>query len=464
MTPEEFRQAAHRVVDWMADYQERVESLNVLAPVAPGEISRALPSTPPEDPEAFGEIFRSFEEKIIPGMTHWNHPGFFAYFPANNSPPSILAEMIMATLGAQCMSWKTSPAATELEQVVMDWLRQMVGLPESFTGVIQDTASSATLVSLLTAREKWLSRGELARLTVYTSREAHSSVARAAKLAGFSAANLRLVGVDSQYAMRADELAQKIAADRARGLIPCAVVATVGTTSSTAIDPVAAIGEGCRQEGVWLHVDAAYAGTAAICPEHRYLVDGAEFADTFLFNPHKWMFTNFDCTAYFVRDVEALQSTFRYGGDYLKTAEDSEVVNFKDWGIALGRRFRALKLWFVIRSYGVQGLREKIRYHIELAQWLRERLEEDPRFEVVAPSPLGLVCFRLTDPGLTEAEQDRANRVLLARLNATGEVFLTHTNLGGRFTLRASVGQRQTTDRHVQRLWDLLRTCSRPSE
>ena len=323
-------------------------------------------------------MFDDFRSVIVPGMTHWNHPGWIAYFPGNNSPPSILGEMLTAAMGAQCMSWATSPAATELEQTVMEWLRQMVGLPEGFTGVIQDTASTATLVALLTAREQATghSSGQHglaatgAALTVYASREAHSSVDKAVKLAGYGLDHLRHISTDAVYALKPDELDAAITADRAAGRIPACVVASIGTTSSTAVDPVAEIAAICRRHGVWLHVDAAYAGTAAIVPELRGPFAGVELADSFVFNPHKWMLTNFDCTAYFVRDTDALLRTFQATPEYLRTAHDDAVVNYRDWGIQLGRRFRALKLWFVIRSYGVEGLRAMIRAHVALAQEL----------------------------------------------------------------------------------------------
>jgi aromatic-L-amino-acid decarboxylase len=355
MTPEEFRHHAHELVDWMANYLRDVGERRIVPEVEPGDVRRSLPATPPATAEPFERIAADFRNLILPGMTHWNHPGWFAYFPANHSPPSILAEMLTATLGAQCMSWQTSPAATELEQVVMEWLRDMLGLPGDFTGVIQDTASTATLVALLTARER--AGTDPARLTVYASTEAHSSVPKGVRLAGIGLERLRAIPADAAFAMRPDLLEQAVAADVALGLVPACVVATAGTTSSTGVDPLRAIGEICRRHGIWMHVDAAYAGAAAILPERRALFDGVELADSFVFNPHKWLLTNFDCSAYFVRDVPALLATFAANPAYLQTAHDTEVVNFRDWGIQLGRRFRALKLWFVIRSYGVDGLR-----------------------------------------------------------------------------------------------------------
>ncbi|HUR95510.1 MAG TPA: aminotransferase class I/II-fold pyridoxal phosphate-dependent enzyme, partial [Gemmatimonadales bacterium] len=356
MHPDEFRRHAHALVDWMADYLRDVGTLPVTPALVPGDIRRQIADAPPLDGEPFDALFEDFRRIIVPGMTHWNHPGWFAYFPGNNSAPSILGEMLTATIGAQCMSWVTSPAATELEQVVMDWLRQMISLPAEFVGVIQDTASTATLVALLTARERatggragaagLATAGE--PLAVYASREAHSSVDKAAKLAGYGLSMLRHVETDERFAMRADALARALDADRAAGIRPACVVASVGTTSSTAIDPLRPIAELCRRHGAWLHVDAAYAGAAAIVPELRPLFDGMEQADSVVFNPHKWLLTNFDCTAYFVRDPSTLLDTFQATPEYLRTAYDADVVNFRDWGIQLGRRFRALKLWFVV--------------------------------------------------------------------------------------------------------------------
>ena len=466
MTPDEFRTHAHALVDWMADYMRDVGSRRVLPDVAPGDVRKRLPGSPPEAPEAFEAIMRDFGAVVMPGMTHWNHPGWFGYFPANNSPPSILAEMLTSTIGAQCMSWQTSPAATELEQVTMEWLRQMLGLPDTFTGVIQDTSSTATLVALLTARERASGgdsglRGMAALpvpMAVYTSTEAHSSVPKGAKLAGYGLENLRHIPVDDAFAMREDELSAAIALDLAAGIRPVCVVATIGSTSSTAIDPLRAIGEICRRHDVWLHVDASYAGAAAILPERRAMLDGIELADSFVFNPHKWLLTNFDCSAYFVRDVPALLSTFRASPEFLRTAHDEQVVNFRDWGIQLGRRFRALKLWFVIRTYGVEGLRDVLRRHIALAAEFRSWVEADHEFEVMAPSPFGLVCFRHRPIGTADGDRlDQLNRELLARVNARGSVFLTHTTLAGRFAIRMAIGQWQTTRGDVERAWELIR-------
>jgi aromatic-L-amino-acid decarboxylase len=469
MHPDEFRRHAHALVDWMADYLRDVGTLPITPAVAPGDIRRQVPGAPPLDGEPFEALFDDFRRIIVPGMTHWNHPGWFAYFPCNNSPPSILGEMLTSAIGAQGMSWATSPAATELEQVVMDWLRQMIGLPGEFVGVIQDTASTATLVALLTARER-ATRGRAgavglaaagAPLTVYASREAHSSIDKAVKLAGYGLDMLRHIETDDAWALRPEALARALEADRAAGLQPACVVASVGTTSSTAIDPLRPIAELCRRHGAWLHVDAAYAGAAAIVPELRPLFDGMETADSVVLNPHKWLLTNFDCTAYFVRDPSALLATFQATPEYLRTAYDADVVNFRDWGIQLGRRFRALKLWFVIRSYGVEGLRAMIRRHVALARELAGWVESDPDFEVVAPVPFGLVCFRWRPPGRTEEEIDALNARLLAAVNAGRERYLTHTRLGGKYVIRLVVGQRATEREHVAAAWESLREAAR---
>jgi len=472
MTPEEFRSHAHVLVDWMADYMRDVGTHRVLPEVAPGDVRKRVPASPPESPEPFDEVMRDFATLVLPGITHWNHPGWFGYFPANNSPPSILAEMLTSTIGAQCMSWQTSPAATELEQATMEWLRQMLGLPETFTGVIQDTSSTATLVALLTARERASdgdtgTRGMAAMavpLAVYASTEAHSSVPKGVKLAGYGLDNLRHIPADNDFAMRPDELAAAIALDLAAGIRPACVVATIGSTSSTAVDPLRRIGEICRRHDIWLHVDASYAGAAAILPERRAMLDGIELADSFVFNPHKWLLTNFDCSAYFVRDVPALLATFRVTPEFLRTARDADVVNFRDWGIQLGRRFRALKLWFVIRTYGVAGLQAILRQHIALAAEFRGWVEGDHEFEVMAPSPFGLVCFRHRPIGATDGERlDQLNRELLARVNARGPVFLTHTTLAGRFAIRMAIGQWQTTREDVARAWGIVRDEARLS-
>ncbi len=461
MEPDEFRRHAHALVDWMADYIRDVGRLPITPAVSPGDIRRQLPAAPPNDPEPFDRLFSDFQRLVVPGMTHWNHPGWMAYFPGNTSPVSVLGEMLTATMGAQCMSWATSPAATELEQLVMDWVRQMLGLPESFTGVIQDTASTATLVALLTARERATAYAAGTRglagngpgLTVYASREAHSSVDKAVKLAGFGLDNLRHIPTDATFALVPAELEGAITADRAAGLRPACVVASIGTTSSTAVDPVPAIAETCRRHGVWLHVDAAFAGAAALVPELRGHFAGIDQADSFVFNPHKWMLTNFDCTAYFVRDTDALFRTFQASPEYLRTTHDPDVVNYRDWGIQLGRRFRALKLWFVIRSYGVEGLRAMVRNHVALARQLADWVTGRDDFELMAPVPFSLVCLRYRPAGKTAEEIDRINQQVLERVNAGRRFHLTHTRLDGRYVIRVVVGQRTTSREHVEAVW-----------
>jgi aromatic-L-amino-acid/L-tryptophan decarboxylase len=467
MDSEEFRRHAHAAVDWMADYLRDVASLPVTPDVRPGDTLRRLPAAAPESAEPFDQQFADFQRLIVPGMTHWNHPGWHAYFPGNNSPPSVLAEMLTATMGAQCMSWITSPAATELEQKVMDWLRQMMRLPDVYIGSIQDTASTATLVALLSARERATAgrSGQAGMaggpaLTVYASQDAHSSVDKGVKLAGYGLDHLRRIPTDAAFAMDPAALDRAIAADIAAGHTPACVVATIGTTSSTAIDPVPVIAEICRRRGVWLHVDAAYAGAAAIVPELRHHFAEMDAADSIVFNPHKWLLTNFDCTAYYVRDRAALLATFSLTPEYLKTAFDSEVVNYRDWGIQLGRRFRALKLWFVIRSYGVEGLRAIIRRHVSLAAELASWIDGDPAFERMAPVPFGLVCFRYHPAGASESALDQLNERLLAAINATRRVFLTHTKLGGRFAIRLVIGQRATEREHVTDAWRIIREAA----
>jgi aromatic-L-amino-acid decarboxylase len=472
MTIQEFRAYAHELVDWMADYLLEVEHFPVRPTQAPGDITRQIPLHPPPDGEPFAAIFADFRNTIVPGMTHWQHPSFFAYFPANNSPPSILAEMLTATMGAQCMSWATSPAATELEGRMMQWLGEMTGLPPSFTGVIQDTASTATLCAMLTAREHRTGFRVNAEgfppgrpFAVYASTETHSSVERAVKIAGIGAAALRKLPVDERFAMVPEELERAITRDIAQGVEPLCTVATIGTTGSTAIDPLKRIGEICARYGIWLHVDAAYAGTALLLPEKRWMIDGIELADSFVFNPHKWMFTNFDCSAYFVKDAGSLVRTFEILPEYLKTPEEGRVDNYRDWGIQLGRRFRALKLWFVIRSFGVEGLRRRIRSHLAFAQSLSRNIGEEPDFELLAPVPLAAVCFRYHPAGTDDAATlDRVNSALLEELNRSGRLFMTHTRLMGRFALRLVASQTNVTQQHVDAAWDLIRTTARSKD
>lgn len=460
----EFRKHAHELVDWMTDYLENVREYPVKSTVAPGEILKQLPDYAPETSESFDQIMSDFKDIILPGMTHWQHPSFFAYFQANSSAPSVLAEMLTATLAAQCMSWQTSPAATELEQQVTGWLRSMIGLPNSFSGVIQDTASTATLCALLTAREQateWKGNADglsqKGEFTVYASTETHSSIEKAVRIAGLGSNNLRKIPVDDRFAMQPELLREEVEKDLADGYSPLAVIATIGTTGSTAVDPLKPIAEICQEKSLWLHVDAALAGTALLLPEMRWMSEGVEHADSFVFNPHKWMFTNFDCSAYFVSNEDALIRTFEILPEYLKTAEGDRVHNYRDWGIQLGRRFRALKLWFVIRSYGVEGLRQKVREHLDLAAWVESQIESHPLFELTAPRTVNLVCFRLRPERVDDPDRlNDLNHQLLENLNSSGKLYLTHTKLNGIFTIRMSIGQTQVNRHDVESAWRLI--------
>ena len=459
MTPEEFRRQGHAMVDWIADYQRRVESLPVMSPVQSGDIRAALPSHAPEHGEPFAAVLRDVNRIILPGITHWQSPNFFGFFPSNTSGPSILGDLLSAGLGVQGMLWATSPACTELETHVLDWLVAMLDLPARFKstgsggGVIQDSASSAALCALLTARERATdfqsnARGCDGQLVAYTSTQAHSSIEKAMGIAGLGRQNLRLIEVDASFAMRPDLLAAQLERDRAAGLRPCFVAATIGTTSSNAVDPLPEIGRICRAAGVWLHVDAAMAGPVAVCPEFRHLQAGLELADSYAFNPHKWMFTNFDCDCFYVADRAALIRTLSILPEYLRNqaTQSGAVIDYRDWQVSLGRRFRALKLWFVIRHYGVEGLRQHLRRHVALAQEFAGWVRADDRFELAVPPPLNLVCFR-------HRAGDEFNGRLLEALNRSGELYLTHTKLGERFTLRLCVGQTHTEFRHVARAW-----------
>ena len=462
---QEFRRHAHDFVDWMADYMEGVERLPVRAQVKPGEIAAKLPVGPPETGEPMERIFADFQADVVPGITHWQHPSFFAYFPGNSSPPSVLAEMLTATLGAQCMLWQTSPAATEMETKVLDWLRQMIGLPEGFHGVIQDSASSAILCAILTAREQatgWRVNedglGAVPPLAVYTSEETHSSTEKNVKIVGIGRNNLRKIPTDGAFAIRPDALDEAITGDKAKGIVPACVVASLGTTGVGGIDDLRAVGEVCRRHGAWLHVDAAWAGSALVLPEYRWMIDGIEYADSFVFNPHKWLFTNFDCSAHFVRDPEALVRTLSILPEYLKSREQDQVIDYRDWSVPLGRRFRALKLWFVIRHYGAEGLRQRVAAHIELARELADQVAAAPDFDLVTPLALSLFSFRYHPPGVDdEAALDALNQRLLEILNDSGELYLTQTLVGGRYAIRFVVGQTTTERRHVQAAWTKIR-------
>jgi aromatic-L-amino-acid decarboxylase len=463
MSPDDFRRHGHEVIDWIADYYSRIESFPVLSQMKPGEIRESLAASAPAKGEEFADLLKDIEKLILPGVTHWQSPNFFAFFPSNASGPAILGDLLSSGLGVQGMLWATSPACTELETRVLDWLIPALGLPDRFLststggGVIQDTASSATLCAVLAARERatnFVSNNEgcPGKLVAYTSAQAHSSIEKAVKIAGIGRENLRLIEVDERFAMNPEALAQTITKDKKSGLTPFFVCATVGTTSSNAIDPVPGIGKICRQHNLWLHVDAAMSGTAALCPEFRYLHDGAESADSYCFNPHKWMFTNFDCDCFYVADRKALIQALSVLPEYLRNqaTESGAVIDYRDWQIPLGRRFRSLKLWFVLRYYGIEGLQFHIREHVRLTQQFAGWVRSDERFEIAAPAPLNLVCFRLKTG-------DEANQKLMDALNRSGDLYLTHTKLDGKLTLRLCVGQTNTTERHVENAWKRIK-------
>jgi len=461
-----FRKYAHEFVDWMADYLEQIEMLPVKAQVEPGDIYRQIPEKAPVKGESMAEIFIDFRNIILPGMTHWQSPNFFAYFPANSSYPSLLAEMLTATLGAQCMKWETSPAAAELEEKMMNWLKDMTGLPGHFQGVIQDSASSATLVAILTAREKhsgfqvnekgmkWFDS-----FRIYCSTETHSSIEKAVKIAGIGSQNLVKVGVDNQFRLDPRLLEKSIESDLKAGNKPICIVATLGTTGVTAIDPLQEIASLCSHYGIWLHVDAAFAGSALILPEFRWMIKGVEVADSFVFNPHKWLFTNFDCSAYFVKDKFALLRTLQVIPEYLRTQDQGKVNDYCDWGVPLGRRFRALKLWFVLRSFGIETLQEKLRDHIRMARELQNRIEQEEEFELMAPVTFSLVCFRYKPKGIgNEKELNRINEMLLKKINSSGQIYLSHTKLNGKYVIRMMIGQTNVEQKHVDRAWEIVQS------
>jgi aromatic-L-amino-acid decarboxylase len=456
-TPDEFRRHGHEVVEWVARYLESVADQPVQSTVAPGWVRDQLPPSPPEAPEDFSAVLADLDRVVLPGLTHWQHPGFFGYFPTGASGPSVLADLVSAGLGVQGMLWSTSPACTEVETHMLDWMADLLGLPERFRsagdggGVIEDSASGATLCALLAARHRTAGDGPFDRLRAYTSTQAHSSVEKAVRIAGLRPEQLRLVDVDDAFALRPDALAAAMAADRAAGLVPFFVVANVGSTSSTALDPLEGIGEVCSREHAWLHVDAAHAGSALVCPELRWIVAGLDRADSFCMNPHKWLFTNFDCDCFWVADRAPLIAALSVLPEYLRNAasESGHVIDYRDWQVPLGRRFRSLKLWFVLRAYGVEGLRHHIRAHVALAQSFAARVASHPRLELAAPHPLNLVCFRHRDG-------DEATDALLAALNGTGRVLLTHTRLDDRVVIRVSIGTQTTEGAHVDALWVLI--------
>ena len=463
MDPNEFRRLGHDLVDWIAGYRENLPDLPVMSQVEPGDIRALLPASPPQRAEGLDTVAGDLERVVVPGITHWNHPGWFAYFPSNTDLSSVLADLVAAGLGAQGMSWQTSPAATEVEDVVMEWLRQMVGLPDDFTGVIQDSASSCTLTALLCARERASAfaqnggglQAAAPPLVVYASDQAHSSIGKGALLAGFGADHLRLLGTDEAHALRLDLLEAAVRDDLAAGQRPCAVVATIGTTATTALDPLGGIAELCERHGLWLHVDAAMAGTAMICPEHRWMWQGIERADSLVFNPHKWLGTGFDLSAYYIRDPEHLVRVMSTDPSYLRTAQDGLVRNLRDWGIPLGRRFRALKLWFLVREYGVEGLQARIRRDMANAHWLEEQVAAAPGWELLAPAPLQTVCLRHAPAELTGDEDALTihNLGIADGINLEGRFYLTTSALKDVQMIRVSIGAQATEREHVEALW-----------
>ncbi|MDE0237637.1 MAG: pyridoxal-dependent decarboxylase [bacterium] len=457
MSPEEFRQWGYQAVEWVADYMARLGEFPVKAPVAPGEVRAMLPAEAPEHGEDFADVLADMDRVILPGITHWQAPGFFAYFPANASGPSALADLVSSGLGAQGMLWDSGPAVTELEQHVLDWLAVEMDLPEKFrgNGVIQDSASSSTLCAILAARHRAGGIDALPKLVAYTSEQAHSSITKGLRVAGIPADRLRFVATTPNFAMRADHLAYEIVNDQKNGLIPFFVAATVGTTSTTAIDLVTEVGWVANNFNAWLHVDAAFAGAAALCPEMRFLNAGLATADSYVFNPHKWLLTNFDCSAFYVADRASLNEALSITPEYLRNpaSESGAVVDYRDWQVPLGRRFRALKLWFVLRHYGLDGLRAHIRRHIAWAAELTKWVEADARFELAAPTVVSLVCFRHTNG-------NKATSRVLDAVNQSGRAYLTSTTLDGQLTLRVAIGSPQTEHHHVQELWNLIQSAA----
>ena len=471
MNPDEFRRHGHELVDWIADYLAKPERYPVLPRVTPGQLRDALPASAPEQGEAFEEIFRDFERLIVPALTHWNHPGFFAYFAISASEPGILAEFLSAALNQQAMLWRTSPAATELEEVTLGWLRTLMGLPRGFEGVIYDTASIATLHGLAAAREAAVpdvrraglaGRDTIGRLRVYCSEHAHSSVDKAVILLGLGHDALRRIPADADFSMNPRALAAAIAEDRAAGVDPVAVVATVGTTSMTSADPLPPIADLCARQRIWLHVDAAYAGAAAIVPEYRAFFEGWERADSIVVNPHKWLFTPFDLSAFYCRRMDVVRTAFSLVPEYLRTTDGAAARNLMDTGVQLGRRFRALKLWMILRHFGAEGLRAVLRTHVDLAKKFAAWVDASADFERLAPVPFSVVCFRARPQGLplSDDELDAFNERLMASVNATGEVFLSHSRINGALALRLAIGNLRTAEPHVARAWELLRQHS----
>ncbi len=468
MRNDEFKKYGYEIIDWIAEYFSNIEQFPVKSNVNPGDIKKQLPINPPENSENFDSILSDFNSIIMPGITHWQSPNFYAYFNANNSYESILGELLTSAIGVNCFIWQNSPAGTELEEVVMNWLRDMIGLPKYFSGVIQDTASTATLCSILTAREKFtdyqINKSGFTnanKFRVYASSEAHSSIEKAVKIAGIGSDNLVKIKVDENFDMNSEELEITIENDIQSGFIPLIVISALGTTGSTGVDSLLKNGEICKKYDIFHHVDAAHAGTALVLEDFRHYIDGIENVDSFVFNPHKWMFTNFDFSAYFVKNTEYLIRTFEIMPEYLKTNVDNRVNNYRDWGIQLGRRFRALKMWFVIRSYGLEGIKSTIQKHLDLTKTFSDLLEKDKDFELLAPVRFNLVCFRYNPGNFDDLELNSINEKLMERINSSGKAFLTHTKLNGKYTLRVVIGQTYIEERNVLKLWHLIKEMAK---
>jgi len=467
MTPEEFRKYGYKIIDWIADYRTNVGNYPVMSTVQPGTVRDALPVTPPETPESFESILNDLNQIILPGVSHWNHPNYFAYFPSNATLPSVLGDLLCSGIGGIGLNWQSMPALTEVEEIVCDWMRQMLGLSPTWEGVIQDTASTSTLVALLCAREQASNhsqiknglQGEKSPLVIYTSNQSHSSVKKAALLAGFGLNNVRAIETDENYAVDVKLLKEAIEQDIEKGLKPCAMVATTGTTSTTAIDPISAITSLTKKYNMWLHVDAAMAGTAMILPEYRWMWDGIEGADSIVINPHKWLGVVFDCSLFYIRDSEHLIRVMSSNPSYLQTSVDDEAKNYRDWGIPLGRRFRALKLWCLIRDQGVLGLQQRVRRDIKNARWLKEQIENTPEWDILAPVTLQTICVRHVPPDVDNDLLDNHTIEWVTRINNSGAAYLTPAQLNGKWMVRISIGAEPTTLKHVKTLWNTMKSA-----
>lgn len=459
MSPEEFRKYAHQMVDAAASYLEEIEKVPVLSQIKPGDVKNKLPESAPGKGEDFSKIFNDIFNVIIPGVTHWNHPGFMAYFNSSGSGPGIIAEFLAAAINTNGMLWRTNPASTELEELTLDWFRQSLKLPEEFKGFVYDTASVSTLHAFAQAREYYgelkirehgtAGRKDLPKLRVYASEHAHSSIDKAVILLGLGIDGLRKIKSDDQFRMIPAELEKAIEEDKKEGVFPMCVTATVGTTSSTSIDPVPEIAEICKKHNIWLHVDGAHAGVAAMVPEYRHILNGVEQADSFVVNPHKWMFVPLDFSVLFTNKPDVLKWAFSLTAEYLKS-DDGDVTNFMDYGIQLGKRFRSLKLWFVMRYFGIEGLVGRFREHMRIAKIFEEFVDTDPNLEKTAPVPLSTVCFRAFKSGAGEPELEQLNTLLMNKVNETGKIFISHTKLNGKFTLRVSISGLRTQEIHVR--------------